>query len=208
MEGWEFATLQGMWEGLRWVLRLFPFIIAVAVIIAIWREYRKTQNIKEAKHLLEIKSTDTAEINRVISELRDYNSKMRNETIDMLIQKLRQLRDNLPSKEEEPAEFIKPTESETKMPTFSYKALDKNNKEINGTFEADNEEAVLSYLKKMECYPVEVRKINPLISNESSTIQRLFPTFIFPSSTKFSKVFWVIFLIAIIAGFIAVLTMK
>lgn len=167
MEGWEFATLQGMWEGLRWVLRLFPFIVAAAVIIAIWRQYLKTKNVRAAKHLLEIRSTDTTEINRVISELDDFNAMSKkvghhDETINVLIQELRQLRDSPSSEEEKVAEFAKPVEPKDKMPTFSYKALDKNGTEVSGTLEADDEKAVLSRLKNMGCYATEIKEIKPL----------------------------------------------
>lgn len=99
MEGWEFPVLQGIWQGFLWFLRVLPFIVAAAVVIAIWRQYLKTRNIKVAKHLLEIKSTNIIDINRVISELNDFSSMSKklghhDETIDTLIQKLRQLRDN------------------------------------------------------------------------------------------------------------------
>lgn len=97
----ELAVLQGLWEGFRWFLRALPFIVVFAVIIVIWRFYRKSQNVKEAKHLLEIKSTDTTEINRVISELSDYKKGIgqHDESIEVLIQKLRQLRDNPPQRD-------------------------------------------------------------------------------------------------------------
>lgn len=42
------------------------------------------------------------------------------------------------------------------MATFSYKAIDKNSNEVKGTLEADDEKAVLSHLKDMGYFPVDI----------------------------------------------------
>lgn len=52
------------------------------------------------------------------------------------------------------------------MPTFSYKALDKNGIEVSGTLEADDEKSFLSRLRDMGCYLVEIEEVKPLKSEK------------------------------------------
>lgn len=172
---------------------LFLWFLGICVILAIpiiiLLRWGRRLYIANAKKLLSVKSVDINLINKTISGLVELKDKGDEEAV-VLINQLRQLRDN-PSSAKSENETVKVDIGEK---IFCPKCGKENPTTIS---------ICISCGAKL---PKEY--LAPTTSIKSSTTQRFFPTSIFPSSIKFSKVFWVIFLIVIIATFIIVMKME